>query len=655
MAAIFCLGVLCESLPAQSKAADFWRDYIEAYKDPSGFAKKRNLVKKNPVVINEAVTYQIYSAANSLVANNQEEAQERIKILEDLGQMYNLIYRSKRLLRRIEFAKSLDAEKAQTLVDAYSKWDKYLRKHLDKKMKLDPMMLETMIMEGTEIMELLEEIKEDFTLGDVCQILGFYYETKEDFVELAQVLNKSKRSFSRHKRTEKENEVALKLRNLERNHGIRVNKDGAAEGNITKKVKKVRKVPDKLGSVKTKYKKDKSPTKFESIHQINYFDHMFWTGVTVKKDTPQNWPLGDGSVITWEGGVKLFLDVNNTGKRLKVIKAPSGTQNVVDIKVRYASGEGKYRLLVRGLGDEKFLGQPVRYGSAKSFNLMYARACHLEGKFKGVKFCLIDDNVNGKYDDYGTDTVKIGKEPIQPLGKIMNFGGTLYSIARVKQDGSEIDFEEYVGDTGKLQVKWTGARGVKPTILVFQCTRGEFINCFFNVASGEPVLLPNGYYQFTHGIISKGTGKKVRYIQVGTGKSEVFEVGENQTVVKEMGAPFDVMAGVKAGGKGVILPGSDIKIYGALKEEYHHFFPESYKPTASVRIQGGGTVCSNKKLGRPGKEEADKGGMDILWFPKNLEFKGSIKKKYEVKIDITDKLLGKIKGNWNEAAEIVQP
>ena len=655
MATFFCLGALNESLPAQgNKAADFWREYIEAFKDPSGFAKKRSLVQKNPVVINEAVTYMILSAANSLVADVMDQAQERIKYLEDLGQMYNLTYRSKRLLQRIEFVKSLDAEKAQTLIDAHSRWNNFLRKHLDKKVRMDPMMLESMIMEGTQILELLEEIKEDFILGDVCQILAVYYETKEDYVELAQVLNKAKRSFSRHKRTEKENEAALKIRNLERDHGIRVNKDGAAEGNVTKKEKKVRKVPDKLGTVKTQYKKDKSPTKFESWRQNNHTDHMFWNSIIVEKGKPLNWPLGDGSLITWEGGVKLLLDVDNTGKKVKTIKAPSGTQNMVDIKIRYASGQGKYRLLVRGLGEEKVLGEPCRFGSATQFALAYARACHLEGKFKGIKFSLVDDNVNGKYDDYGTDMVKIGKEPIQPLGKVMNFSGTLYSIARVKQDGSEVTFEEYVGDTGKLQVKWTGARGVKPTVLVFQCTRGEFINCFFNMASGNPILLPNGYYQFAYGIIAKGAGKKVRYVQVGMGKSEVFEIVENQTVVKEMGAPFDITAGVKSGGKGVLLPGKEIKVYGALKEEYHHFFPESFKPAVSVRMQGGGTICSNKKLGRSGREETNKGGMVMMWYPKSLEFKGSLKKTYEVKIDITDKLLGKIKGKWNEAAEIIQ-
>ncbi len=39
-----------------------------------------------------------------------------------------------------------------------------------------------------------------------------------------------------------------------------------------------------------------------------------------------------------------------------------------------------------------------------------------------------------------------------------------------------------------------------------------------------------------------------------------------------------------------------------------------------------------------------------MWYPKDLDFKGNISKPYEVKVTLSNKLLGNIKGKWNEAA-----
>ena len=646
-----CLLIQTGSLSAQDEA-QLWVDYAAAFKDPAGFAKKRNLIQKHKAKINGMVSYQINSIANNIVAKNHEDTEFRRKLLEDLGRMYELVFRSNYLDCRIKFARDLNSDSAPVLVDAVAKWQKFIANH--NKLEKSPEMVETMIMEGTSIVELFEEIREDFILGEVCELLSRYYGMKEDYKPMAEYLEKARKSFARHKRNTMENHVALKLRNLE-SKGYKVGKDGSVDAKGAEEERKVRPEPKLVGVVKTKYKKDKGPTKFESVNLGNYFDHMFWRELRINKEEKTNWPLGDGSVVTWEGGAKLFLDLDNTEKNLKRLKATGGAQKMADIPVRYAHGKGKYRLLLRGLGKEKYLGREVQYTVNKMFFLKFARACHLEGTFNGIKFCLIDDNVNGKYDDYGVDMIKIGKEPIRPVSKYMDFGGTLYLIDRVKQDGSEIHFKEYVGDTGKLLAKWNGPRGVKPEILVFQCTRGEFSGGFFNVAGEKPVTVPDGYYQFAYGIIKKGKGKKVTCVlmQNREGKG-VFRVKKNEEKTVMMGAPFDVKVGIKSGGDGVVIPGKEIKIYGAMEEEYHHFYPESFKVAISVRVAGGGKILSNKKPGRPGKAEVDAGGMVLMWYPKDLDFKGNIDRTYEVKVDLIGTLLGKkIVGKWNEAKAVV--
>jgi hypothetical protein len=381
---------------------------------------------------------------------------------------------------------------------------------------------------------------------------------------------------------------------------------------------------------------------------------MLWKGLGLRREKTVTWPLGYGSVVRWSGGSKIYLDLENDGRRLIRLKAVSGTDNLVDIKVRYARSVRRYRLLVRGLGEEKYLGLPIRYITTRVFPLRYTRACHLEGTFKGRRFALIDDDVNGNYDDFGRDMIRFESGRVQPLSRVLNVDGTLYSLGRVKADGSKILFEEYVGDSGILRVDWKGNGRRKPAILVFQCVQGEFTPSYFNLAGGEPLRIPNGHYRFMHGIITEGKGRKRRFVLIGSGKSEVFEVERDQTVVKAMGAPFDVRAAVTRAEDGVQIPGSRIKIYGTMKEEYHHFYPDSFRPRISVRIADGPAVAMEERPGRPGKAEADRFGRDVMWFPKNFEFGGDTCKKYQVKVDIEDDLLGAIRGNWNEAPVILK-
>ena len=639
-------------LGAQEREAKFWVNYRAAVENPSGFAAKRDLVQKNKIYLQGAITYQIFSIANAWIASNEEDVQDRIKLLDDLGRMYKLLFRSSVLDKRVEFARSLDADKSQKITEAFQTYTKVIQKH-NATPKKSPQMVEELIAAGMEAIEGWKAAGEDYLLGDLAEFISGYYHMKEDYVAEANLLVLAKRCYGRHDRTDKENYVALQLRKLESDHGVTLGKEGAGGATAKRKEKKVRPEAKKLGSVKMTYKKDKGPEKFDSPLWYNFFDHMLWRGVTVEKNKPVNWPLGDGSVLVWEGGSKLFLDVDNTGKKRVKLKATAGTQKAMDIPIRYARGEGKYRINLRGLGErEKFLGGEFNFSSSTMISVRIARACHLEGTFQGIKFSLIDDNVNGKYDDFGADQVQIGKNLPQPLSPIMDFGGKLYSVYRVKPDGSEVFFEEYVGDTGQLQIKWNGARGVTPTFLVVQCTQGEFVNAHFNVAGGQPVTLPDGTYQFKYGLIQSGQGKKVQFVTMTPGrKSEDFKVEMGKTTVKEMGAPFQITCAVRTGKEDgeVMIAGKDIKIFGAMNEQYVHFYPNSFAPVISIRVAGGGNVASRKKTGRP-----DNVGLELMWYPKDFPFKGSLDRKYEVKVDLNNKFLGKVKGAWNEAEVINQ-
>jgi len=656
------LALLASPGIAQTDPGQFWVDYRQAAADPSGFARKRDLIRRYQKILLDAVRDQVFNIAIAWEAGNEEDAGERVKLLEDLARMYDLVYRSKILDQRVEFAKSIDKEKGAILADANRRWIQWRNDH-DKFQKLpkkDLMQVEQLLADGTRIAEQLEEAGEDYMLGDVCGLVSQYHQLKEDWVAEGALLAKALKCFSRYNRPIWENWAALRIRKLEQEGKIKAGVAGVKAPDPDKEAKK-RPEPKDLGTVKLKYKTDKGPFKFESANWNNFSEHLLWKGVDLEKQTKDkesklNWPLGEGSTVFWEGGSKIFLDLDNSGKKLKRIKAVAGSQKSLDIPVKYPDGKGKYRLLVRALGQsENFMGGEFNYASADRVFLRIARACHMEGSFNGVKFALIDDNINGKYGDFGQDLIKIGKEFPQPLSPVMRFGETLVTVASVKPDGSEIQFKEYVGDTGKLEVKWSGGKGVVPQFLNFKCTRGEFQDVVFNLAGGRPLALPNGYYQFQNGLIVLGKGKKAKFAIIVQGKAAVFEVEEGKTTVKEMGAPFNIICHIRSGEDGLKIKGEDIKICGAMQEQYSYFYPDSIKPTVSVRIAGGAVIQKAKKLGHWSANEAvKKGGYNLMFFPKDLEFPGGIDKTYETKVELTDKFLGKVKASWNEAQNIAE-
>ncbi|MBN2491645.1 MAG: hypothetical protein JXQ29_12420 [Planctomycetes bacterium] len=406
--------------------------------------------------------------------------------------------------------------------------------------------------------------------------------------------------------------------------------------------------------VQMRYRPDAGPTGFASAQPWNYDDPMLWKGVSLERDEPAPWPLGYGSVVVWEGGTKVFLDRDSDGRRRTRLKAIAGVEQLADIEVRYPGSVQPYRIVVRGLGEERFLGLPVRFLRSRAFPLRFARACHREGRFQGQRFALIDDSLNGRYDDFGEDTVRIGDGPIQPLSQVMRFGSRLYHLERVRPDGTTVLLADYEGPTGRLRAEWRGAGAAEPAMLVFRCVRGEFVNAFFNLAGGEPSEVPAGHYALVHGVIKAGAGRTMRFVRIGPGRSRPVAVAPGQTVVHALGAPCDVEAGVEASGDGLRVPGRAIRIFGAGGEEYYQFYPASFDAEVSVRAAGGPVVLAGRTAGRPEKADADRHGMAVMWYPKAVEFGGSIRRGYEAKVDVRSELLGRIEGRWHRV-EVLEP
>ena len=638
---------LASGIDAQLGAVEFWEAYTAAMEDPAGFGKKRDLVKNNQALIQRNINYQIHSISNTLSLDepNMDDVAKRIKILEDIARVYQLNFRKKILDLRVAYAKSLTPETAKLHSAAQDKWNKFVTRNAQE--AKSEKMIKEMIALGKDIAKTFEQTKEDFICAEVYQLIGDYHMKDKSYADATVEYQKAKKAYARHRRKAKENYVAYQLYQLEKKHGVGKKED--KDGNPVKPtVKKKRPAPKVLPAVTLKYKKGKKgPDEFQSpqLWGLGKAHYMQWLEVTLKKGVEKSWRLGTDSKIVWEGGSKIFVIVGGKKKR---IKSGAGKPLDVDIPVNYGDGTGKYRMLLKSLGEERFLSATVNYAGGDTLFLRMTRNCSMTGTFNGIKFQLIDDNLNGKYNDFGEDLMQFGKEPVQPLSPWISVGGKLYGVKEVAASGDKVVFTEFNGETGTLQATWSGARGVKPHVLFYKCTQGDFKDAIFNVADGKPKVVPYGYYQLYRGQVRKGKGKKVQFAIITTGKNEVFLVDEKKTTVQKLGAPYDVHAVLEKDGDNVVVSGQNMVFYGAAREQYGYFYPDAYKPIISLRVKGGRSLAKAKKMGQADETETRKSTLNA-WHPKPFKVKGSSSATYEFRADLNSKLLGKIKGKWNEA------
>lgn len=637
---------LVSGLDAQMGTVEFWEAYTAAMNDPAGFGKKRDLVKKNQVLIPQHVNYQIHSISNTLSLDepNMDDVKNRIKILEDIARVYQLNFRKKVLDLRVAYAKSLTKETAKLHSEAQTKWNTFVTRNAQE--AKSEKMIKEMIALGEEVAKLFEQTKEDFICAEVYQLIGDYYMKAKNYADATVWYQKSKKAFARHRRKAKENYVAYQLFQLEKKHGVGKAED--KDGNPVKPTEKKKKPePKAFPAVTLKFKKGKKgPDEFASPMFWGVGgDHMLWKDVTLKKGVEKTWPLGVDSKIVWEGGSKIFVEIGGKKKR---IKSGAGKPLAVDLPVDYGDAKGKYRVRLKTLGEERFLSATVNYATSDTLYLKMTRECSMTGTFNGVKFHLIDDNLNGKYNDFGDDLIQFGKEPVQPLSPVINVGGKLFGVKEVSAPGDKVVFTEFNGETGTLQATWKGASGVKPAVLFYKCTQGNYKDAIFNVADGKPMVVPYGYYQLFRGQLRKGKGKKILFATILTGKNEVFLVDENKTTVQKLGAPYDVHAVLEKDGDNVVVTGQGMTVYGAALEQYGFFYPDAYKPVISLRVKGGRTIAKGKKMTQADETETRK-STENAWHPKPFKVKGSGSATYEFRANMTSKLLGKVKGKWNEA------
>ncbi|MEM7385318.1 MAG: hypothetical protein AAF514_10270 [Verrucomicrobiota bacterium] len=208
----------------------------------------------------------------------------------------------------------------------------------------------------------------------------------------------------------------------------------------------------------------------------------------------------------------------------------------------------------------------------------YAASGAATGVIDGQKVRFIDQNNNGRYDEYGIDAMVVGQGRYASfLSKVINVRGQLYSID-LSKDGRSLSYEPYEGPQGTVDLGSTLATKGKLLSAVIQNSDGLSFNL-----NSDPTRLPVGQYQLYRGMI--GLGSNV--VQFSKGKSQALEVKADETLKVAYGEPLNIdFTYVRQPGR-VILAPQLMNYVGQSGELYDQWKPQDSPRFALLDLDSG--------------------------------------------------------------------
>jgi hypothetical protein len=223
-------------------------------------------------------------------------------------------------------------------------------------------------------------------------------------------------------------------------------------------------------------------------------------------------------------------------------------------------------------------GAPASY-SVRLINAAgwkFAASGVMVGKLGETKVQLLDQNGNGRYDDYGEDAMIVGRgKHATWLSKAVSVAGKLYAID-VSPDGSRLSWKPFAGETGTLDLSGCETKA-KVLSVVVRSLDGRYS---FDMAKARgATVVPAGSYRIETGEIGLGTNR----LKVGPGRMESIVVGKDAAAEVAWGGPVTAEFRVYRQGDQVGMKPSDVWYFGRSGEQYHTWFPTGESPTFTIR------------------------------------------------------------------------
>ena len=193
----------------------------------------------------------------------------------------------------------------------------------------------------------------------------------------------------------------------------------------------------------------------------------------------------------------------------------------------------------------------------------------------GQKVRVIDQNANGRYDEWGLDAIVVGQGRYAAfLSKVINVRGKLYSID-VSKDGSKLTYEPYAGPQGTLDLTTQFATKGKLLAAIVRTTDGMVS---FNL-TGKPTAVPAGKYHLDQGSI--GLGRNV--VRFSRGSVHPMTVSADETRSIAFGEPVHIdFKYVRQPGRVIMAPDL-VRYVGRAGEVYDDWRPFGGSPRFEVK------------------------------------------------------------------------
>ncbi|MCA8962246.1 MAG: hypothetical protein KDC38_17095, partial [Planctomycetes bacterium] len=234
--------------------------------------------------------------------------------------------------------------------------------------------------------------------------------------------------------------------------------------------------------------------------------------------------VGDGFAIPFSQADKYVARLEGTA-----LGVDTDGDGEVDVR---AEGE-KGLVALRGQTDS---GRPFKYALRldSSRGWRYTVSGAMVGRIGATKIQLIDQNNNGRYDDFGEDAMVVGRgRSASFLSHVIRVDDQLYAID-VSPDGSRVDYRPFDGPVGRLDVISKLDTKAKLAVLVIRSLDGR--HSFELSGEKGAVEVPAGTYALHSGKLALGPTR----VSVRAGRSKSFRVSADETRSLAWGGPLRI-------------------------------------------------------------------------------------------------------------------
>jgi hypothetical protein len=381
---------------------------------------------------------------------------------------------------------------------------------------------------------------------------------------------------------------------------------------------------------------------------------LYWNGVRIDRGEVKDLALlpGATSLENEKGHITVHPGGKGKGKpsELKLKEKPT----VIEFKdVAYLDGsKGKvWHFMMKVPSNFKIMGQGFKF-SGTAEQIRVKGASFAKGTVRGELIEIHDTNANGAFNDFGMDTVLIGKgkeQKVLPLSKFIELNGGLYEL-KVEANGTTVRTKPYDGPLAAVKFEY---KSNKMPISFLMAGSGADSIYFVNMmdAVEKPIWVVPTMFRVAHGYIAEGSGDKRISITIGPGRSSPTDVqaGKLETLTFGGGgtgftlncAPED-----KKNDKGepiLFIPGTSVLVYGSGGEEYSNMTFGAVVPDVHIRKGKEGKAFLREEMKTRDRSQYD---ATTIVFPADFELDKTWKGDYQIKLIADYAPLGKMESDW---------